>query len=277
LIPAANITAWRRLAPWPSDAQVEQDLILSRLIVEIANHDLLGQELAFRGGTCIHKLFLPTPARYSEDLDYVRQTRSGIKPYLAALIEIATSIGLEVAGTERSGSMVHARFDAAPTSGSGRIRVKVEINIVETEALQPRIEVPYGIDSPWWQGSAKVSTFALEELMGTKLRALFQRSKGRDLFDLWYVLTELKPNEARIVDAFRHYIGEAEFSFPQLAQNLNPKLQDRGFRDDMLQLVNTLPERYDPEVAANAVMERLGLRLRNAPSLESVRDGGWRG
>ncbi|MGH2469017.1 MAG: nucleotidyl transferase AbiEii/AbiGii toxin family protein [Chloroflexota bacterium] len=43
--------------------------------------------------------------------------------------------------------------------------------------------------SPWFTGSADVPTFALEELLGTKLRALYQRRKGRDLFDL--VLGEL--------------------------------------------------------------------------------------
>ena len=59
--------------------------MLSRLIVEIAQHELLGGELAFRGGTCLHKLHLPEPLRYSEDLDYVRRTHSGIKPYLTAL------------------------------------------------------------------------------------------------------------------------------------------------------------------------------------------------
>lgn len=44
--------------------------------------ELLGPELAFWGGTCLHKLHLPAPLRYSEDLDYVRSTYSGIKPYL---------------------------------------------------------------------------------------------------------------------------------------------------------------------------------------------------
>lgn len=276
MIPAANITAWRRQAPWPDDAQVEQDLILSRLIVEIARNDLLGPELAFRGGTCLHKLHLPTPARYSEDLDYVRRTKSGIKPYLSALAEIATALGLQEGGTERSGAMVHARFDTIPTSGTGRVRVKIEVNIAETEAHLPRIEIPYEVSSPWWQGEAKVSTFALEELLATKLRALFQRSKGRDLFDLWHVFTQLTPDETKIVDALRHYMGEREFSFPELAQNLSAKLEDRGFRDDMLQLVTSTPESYDPDAAANVVMERLGPHLRNAPDGEEIRAGAWR-
>lgn len=89
MIPEAHIIAWRQRAPWPDDTQIEQDLILSRLMVEIARHDLLGPELSLRGGTCLHKLHFPEAARYSEDLDYVRSTNSGIKPYLAALREVA--------------------------------------------------------------------------------------------------------------------------------------------------------------------------------------------
>jgi predicted nucleotidyltransferase component of viral defense system len=276
LIPAANITAWRRQAPWPDDGQVEQDLILSRMMVEIANHDLLGPELAFRGGTCIHKLHLPTPARYSEDLDYVRRTKSGIKPHLSALAEIASTIGLEEAGTERSGSMVHTKFDATPTAGPGRIRVEVELNIVETEAFLPRVKIPYAIDSPWWQGKAEIGTFPLEELLGTKLRALYQRSKGRDLFDLWHTLTHLDPDADEIVGSFRHYIKQEEFSFPELAQNLLAKLADRDFRDDMTQLVIDLPADYEPKIAADLVMGRLGSHLRNAPDREEIEAGGWR-
>ena len=45
MIPAGHITRWAKNAPWPTREQVEQDLVLSRLIVEIANHPLLGDEL----------------------------------------------------------------------------------------------------------------------------------------------------------------------------------------------------------------------------------------
>ncbi len=80
MIPARHIRAWSRVAPWLTDEQIEQDLVLSRLIVEIANHPLLGDELVFRGGTCLHKVVLPEPLRYSEDLDYVRATHGPIGP-----------------------------------------------------------------------------------------------------------------------------------------------------------------------------------------------------
>ncbi len=79
------IVAWRQQAPWPTDAQVEQDLVLSRALVEIFRDPLLSRELAFRGGTALHKLFLPTPARYSEDIDLVQISPGPIGPVMSAL------------------------------------------------------------------------------------------------------------------------------------------------------------------------------------------------
>lgn len=276
MIPAANITAWRRQAPWPEENQVEQDLILSRIMVEIANDALLGPELAFRGGTCLHKLHLPEPLRYSEDLDYVRQTKSGVKAHLAALRNIAAGIGLEERGVEFAGPMVHAVFDAAPTSGVGRIRVKIEINIAEIGSHFPRIGIPLAVESPWWRGSAEISTFSIEELMGTKLRALYQRRKGRDLFDLWLALTRLSPDDEGIVSALNHYMGSEAFSFPELSLNLSAKLEDGSFRADLARLVTTMPEAYDPDRAADTVIERLGRHLRNAPDMSEIQNSAWR-
>jgi hypothetical protein len=57
LIPRADIVAWSRSIGWPTNDQVELDLMLSRLIVELAQDPYLGEELVFRGGTCLHKLY----------------------------------------------------------------------------------------------------------------------------------------------------------------------------------------------------------------------------
>ena len=65
MISRAHITAWRANAPWSTDAQVEQDLVLSRALVEIFSDPLLGKHLAFRGGTDLYKLYLLPPPRYS--------------------------------------------------------------------------------------------------------------------------------------------------------------------------------------------------------------------
>jgi len=78
MIPYNTITAWGVSHPWPTREQIEQDLLLSQAICEIYQDDYLRDELVFRGGTALNKLFLPEPYRYSEDLDFVRRTSGGI-------------------------------------------------------------------------------------------------------------------------------------------------------------------------------------------------------
>lgn len=76
MIPRQNVLAWRAHAPWPDDSQVEQDLIISRAIVDIFSDDFLCRELRIRGGTALNKLVFPEPVRYSEDID-LNRTQTG--------------------------------------------------------------------------------------------------------------------------------------------------------------------------------------------------------
>jgi predicted nucleotidyltransferase component of viral defense system len=72
MIPRDYITAWSEHAPWRLDAQVEQDLVISRAIVELFSVPELAGSLVFRGGTALYKIHLTPPARYSEDIDLVQ-------------------------------------------------------------------------------------------------------------------------------------------------------------------------------------------------------------
>ena len=85
MIPRANINAWRKKAPWPDSAQVEQDLVLSRALVEMYQRPEIARGLAFRGGTALHKLFLQPPSRYSEDIDVVQRDPGPIGGLVNAL------------------------------------------------------------------------------------------------------------------------------------------------------------------------------------------------
>lgn len=87
MIPRDYITAWRPQAPWVQDFQVEQDLALSRALVEMFSHPVLADGLAFRGGTALHKLHLQPAARYSEDLDLVQVRPGPAGPIMKALRE----------------------------------------------------------------------------------------------------------------------------------------------------------------------------------------------
>ena len=85
MIPFDYITEWRAEAPWIDDAQVEQDLVISRALVEIFKHAALADSLALRGGTALSKLQLRPPARYSEDIDLVQTTAEPAGPMMNAL------------------------------------------------------------------------------------------------------------------------------------------------------------------------------------------------
>lgn len=85
MIPQAVITAWRKQVPWPGSEQVEHDLILSRAICELYQHPLVRQQLVFRGGTALHKLFFAQAGRFSEDLDFVQASAQPIGDLVNAI------------------------------------------------------------------------------------------------------------------------------------------------------------------------------------------------
>jgi len=264
MIPAAHLDAWQQHAPWPGEVDIEQDLIMSRLIVEIANDPLLRSELAFRGGTCLHKLHAREPLRYSNDLDYTRTTTGPIKEILTALRRIATGMGLGEAAYKQGPDSVSTRFDASPTRGLGRVRVKIEINTREVLACRDRISLPFVLENQWFRGAAAVLTFDLNEILGTKLRALYQRRKGRDLFDLWLGLTRLEADGARVVDALEHYVRSSGLSISRAAfeANLEAKVAHAGFRSDLKQVLLAEPPGYDIDGAASLVRSELLCRLK---------------
>jgi predicted nucleotidyltransferase component of viral defense system len=256
VIPAAAITAWSAHAPWATLAQIEQDLILCRLIVEIAQDPTLGQQLAMRGGTCLHKLFAKPALRYSEDLDYVQVVTEPSGPMFDALHALADRLGLDVVRTETSERMIRLRYRTLATDGS-TIRVKVEVNTREkVPCLEHRL-VPFDVKSPWFSGSAHVRTFALEELLATKVRALYQRRKGRDLFDLWIGLTQLNADVEQVAHAFRYYLPAAEASADDIRKNLADKTTNRLFRTDLDPLLQQVPAGYAIESAMQHIQENL--------------------
>lgn len=79
---------WNEFLPWQDKAMVEQDLIISRALVAIFSDDFLASQLAFRGGTALHKLYLSPQPRFSEDIDLVQITAGPIKPIMYRLGEV---------------------------------------------------------------------------------------------------------------------------------------------------------------------------------------------
>ena len=257
MIPAAFVTAWSIRAPWPSPVQVEQDLLLSRVLIEMYQDDFLRDELVFRGGTCLHKLHLPTPRRYSEDLDFVRTTSSGIAPLTQAVTALGERLGFEVSTRISQHPKVYLRTTA---SDGTALRIKVEVNTHERSPARALISVPHVVDSPWWSGQGDIITFTPAELVSTKIRALFQRNKGRDLFDLWLALTELNLDPDDILDAYPTYAPPGLTAKRAIA-DLEAKVLNPSFRTDIAPLIDPWPSDYDIDPAARMVIDLLLSRI----------------
>lgn len=249
MIPAQVIAAWRTTHPWINDRQVEQDLILTRLAIEIAEHSQLRDRLVWRGGTCLHKIVLPEPLRYSEDLDYVAFDIAGADfgPVLSALREVAANVGLDVARTKSTHRKLEIRLRFDPAGGGPAAKIKVEINIDEVESLLALERRALRVDTRWWSGQADVLTFHPAEMVGTKFRALAQRSKGRDLNDLELARLALGLESEQLAACAAHYLHHEGISSNEFKARLFTHLSDPNFVDDVARFITDPSHTFDPD------------------------------
>jgi predicted nucleotidyltransferase component of viral defense system len=258
VIPRDYITSWRANVPWVQDFQVEQDLVISRALVEIFSKRDLSAALAFRGGTALHKLHMSPPARYSEDIDLVQIRAGAIGPTLTELRGVLDSWLGEPKWKRGEGRVtLNYRFDSEDAPPL-RLRLKVEINSREHFTVFGLKTIPFAVDSRWFQGSAKIVTYQFEELLGTKLRALYQRKKGRDLFDLAAALDTTAVDPVRIVEAFAAYMKEEgkRVTRAQFERNLAEKLTSAQFSADITPLLAS-NYKWTKDRAAETVSTRL--------------------
>lgn len=239
MIPRMNIIAWSAKAPWADMRQVEQDLIISRALVELFADPMLARELRFRGGTALHKLHLTKPLRYSEDIDLVRTEAGPIGPILRRIRE-SLEPWLGPAAFEQSDIAPKLRFRVQAEDGSAIIKLKIEINTRERKAFDPPQTIRYEVENPWYTGAADIATFSREELLATKLRALLQRNKGRDLLDLYHAIEAFQDlSMARVVECLGLYLEDrgTPISRAQAEQRMFAKLAAPRFMTDIRPLL----------------------------------------
>ena len=250
MIPRADIIAWRSRVTWKSDAQIEQDLILSRALVELFSEKFLTMKLAFRGGTALHKLHLAPASRYSEDLDFVQITAGPIGSVLDAIRRALDPFLGKPTWKQKQASLVLVYRMASEIPPIANLRLKIEVNTREHFTVIGFEKRPFEVNSRWFSGRCELTTYDLNELLGTKLRALYQRRKGRDLFDLWFALTRGKAKPHRVIEVFQKYMVASGLTITRekFKQNLFLKMNDHDFLHDTDGLLQT-GVAYDPQVA----------------------------
>ena len=263
MIAQSYITEWSEKAPWSTNIQVEQDLIICRALCSIYQDEFLAQHLAFRGGTALGKLYLKPQPRYSEDIDLVQVQAEPIKETIDHLRVALAWLGEPVVKQKKHNNTLV--FKVQPTDiDAGEIHLKVEINCKEHFSVLPMVRVPFAVNSSWFKGACEVLTYELAELTGTKLRAVYQRRKGRDLFDLWKILTLVpKIDCERVMQSYERYLGFTASHLPtykEFVLNMEEKLQDKEFLADTDLILGPQVE-YNPQVAWEKVRAELVERL----------------
>jgi predicted nucleotidyltransferase component of viral defense system len=147
-----------------------------------------------------------------------------------------------------------------------RLRLKVEINSREHFTVYGVTGLPFSVSSRWFSAGSEIATYALDELLGTKMRALYQRKKGRDLFDLAVALERETVDPDRIVAAFTRYMehGGHRVSRAEFERNIEAKLHDPQFGADIGPLLATGFE-WNSASAAETVRSQLIKRLPGEP------------
>lgn len=268
-----DILAHQAVAPWAAQYQVEQDLLLCQAMAALFADKFLGGQIAMRGGTLLHKAHLAPASRYSEDIDLVAvgsrpegHISRAIRRVLTEVLgQPKTSVWgvlkLALRNAAKPSRVLRMTYALPSIIEPGRtLEIVVEANVTERKPHRKVVEIPFEFSFRGQPVQTRIKGFDIHEMLGTKMRALFQRKRGRDLFDLYWALTKsANPvGPESIIESFQHYMkregthaGRADF-----IAMLDAHLADRGFCSDMEPLLRT-GIKYDPQVAGKYVRANL--------------------
>lgn len=258
MIPRSFIQEWAKYAPWQQPRQVEQDLIITKALLEIFSVPALRESLAFRGGTALNKLFFNPPSRYSEDIDLVQITAAQIGSTIDLIRSVMDS-WMGVPARSFSDGLVTLTYKTTSDDGFP-LKLKIEINSREHFSVLGLHDYEFASSSSWAEGKTNILTFKIEELLATKMRALYQRRKGRDLYDLHLAITKIDNLDYKaIVSCFKEYMKFVGHNVTQklFIANMEAKLQNKGFCGDMAPLLPHGIEMFSPTAAYLSVKEHL--------------------
>jgi len=201
MIAAAEV---RRLAgAWNADPTlVERDYVLSWLLGGLYGRSVLAELLVFKGGTALRKCYF-ADYRFSADLDFTLRRSRRVRD-LESEIEAACGRASEETGLQLvpvdfrtlravpGEEAYQARIEyIGPLGrlGGDQPRVRMDLTVYEILVLPSEQQLVHHPYSDADRLSLTIPTYALEEMLAEKLRAMLRRSRARDLYDVWQLFT----------------------------------------------------------------------------------------
>lgn len=271
----SHLTAWQAHAPWPKRSHVEQDLRLSRGVAAIFSDKVLCGHLAMRGGTVLHKAHLAPAARYSEDIDLVltKQMETGVlEKHIVRVLEpilgrpspsVIADAWLAVRNVVKPSRILRTAFKFVPVGLRREETIKVEVNLNEHSALYPLVTVNFqSMNDDGELLTVQARSYDINEMLGTKTRALMQRKQGRDLYDLWHAwelskagATPYAVDGKKAIEAFEWYLAneDTKIGSGEAETLLAIRLKDRNFRTDMDTLLRPGLPKFNVDAAAETI------------------------
>lgn len=229
------IAEWAATHPWKFNEYVEQDLAICRALVSIFSDSFLAERLVWKGGTALHKLFLPQQTRYSEDIDLVQLVPGPIKPIFVRLQSVLDWLPNRTTEQKKFANKMKFRY-VSEVEPKVPMRLKIEINCVEHYTELGTETREFAVDNGWFSGSCGIRVFKLPEMLGTKFNALYGRKKIRDLFDLDRALRDADvdvPILLRCWRSYREHAGEPKVTAREIVSNMESKLADPNYLADI--------------------------------------------
>lgn len=213
---------------------VEKDYVLGWILAGISNHPEFGSGWVFKGGTCLKKCYFET-YRFSEDLDFTITNQDSLNEdflisafreiggwvYETTGIEIPIdTIRFEIYKNPRGAISVEGRISyRGPMQPRGDLpRIKLDITDDEVLVLDPvnrEVHHPYS-DRP--EANIQAQCYSFEEVFAEKVRALAERLRPRDLYDVIHLYRHdsLRPDRTLIMSTLERKCAFKGISVPTM-------------------------------------------------------------
>jgi predicted nucleotidyltransferase component of viral defense system len=223
---------------------VEKDYVLGWLLAGIFNNTKIASNWIFKGGTCIKKCYYET-YRFSEDLDFTLIESQHLEEnflvqcfidisdwlYDASGIEIPKDlIKFEVYKNNRGGQSAQGKIGyRGPLQPRGDLpRIKLDLTVDEILVLEPVVKIVEHVYSDCPDQGIKIKCYCFEEVFAEKIRALAERERPRDLYDvvLLYGHDKLRDNKNVILETLKKKCEFKNIPVPTMESLMNRSEQE---------------------------------------------------